>query len=171
MMNFTNHEVTLAHINTRMEQHGDDEVLALDLKITFDLPNKSLDMLSPTLRTSLYDPDDSVDLVDDDNTPNLRNPQLGVLKWAGKYDPVLFCFHDGETEDDDIRFTDAKLDKITVHAQDGGTCSYTVRIQVHPEDSEIGARVLDLLHAPDVRATLEASEDARQGNGGEDDDE
>jgi hypothetical protein len=170
MMNFSNHEITLAHINTRMETHGDDEVLTLDLKITFDLPNRSLDMLSPTLRPSLYDPDDTVDLVDDDNTPNLRNPQLGLLKWAGKYSPVLFVFHDGESEDDDLRFSDAKLDRIVFDAQDGGTVGYTVRIQVHPDGGEVAGRISDLLHKPDVRGTLEASDEALSGNGDGDDD-
>jgi hypothetical protein len=169
MMNFTNHEVMLQHINTRMEQHGDDEVLTLDLKITFDLPNRSLDQLSPTLRTSLYDPDDTEDLVEPDNTPNLRNPQLGLLRWAGKYSPVLFVFHDGDSDDDDLRFSDAKLDKITFMAQDGGTCSYTARIQVRPEDSEQTARIVDLLHKADTRGTLEASDDALEG--GDDDNE
>lgn len=165
MMNFSNHEITLAHINTRMENFGDDERLALDLKIEFDLPNKSLDMLSPTLRDALYEADDTIDMHDADNTPNLRNPQLGVLKWAGKYSPVLFVFHDDDNEDDDLRFTDAKLDKISFEAQDGGTCSYTVRIQVHPDGGEGAGRISDLLHKPGVRGTLEASDEALSGNG------
>lgn len=172
MMNFENHEVMLQHINTRMENHGDDEVLALDLKITFDLPNRSLDMLSPTLRGSLYDPDDTADMMDPDNTPNLRNPQLGVLKWAGKYSPVLFVFHDGDDEDDDLRFSDAKLDRIVFEAQDGGTVGYTVRVQVHPDGGEVAGRISDLLHKPGVRGTLEASDEALEGNGnGDDEDE
>jgi hypothetical protein len=171
MMNFTNHAVMLQHINTRMENHGDDEVLTLDLKVTFDLPNKSLDMLSPSLRDALYEADDTIDMHDADNTPNLRNPQLGVLRWAGKYSPVLFVFHDGDDDDNDLRFSEAKLDRIQVDAQDGGTCGYTVRIRVHPEDGEQTARIVDLLHQPDVRGTLEASEEALQGNGSDDDDE
>jgi hypothetical protein len=168
-MNFVQHEIVLAHANLRMEFIGDEERLALDLKVTFDLPNRSLDMLSPTLRRSLYDADDSVDLVDDDNTPNLRNPQLGTLKWAGKYSPVAFTFHD---DDSDLRFADAKMDKILLHAQDGGTVSYTVRIQVYPEDSEVTASVVDLLHKPGVYGTLEASDEALQGDdNGSDDNE
>lgn len=169
-MNFTNHEVMLQHINTRMQQHGDDEVLMLDLKISFDLPNRSLDQLSPTLRTSLYDPDDTVDMHDADSTPNLRNPQLGLLRWAGKYSPVLFVFHDGDTAADDLKFADAKLDKITVLPQDGGTCTYTARLQVCPEDSEQTARVVDLLHSANARGSLEASDEALEGGGDDDDD-
>ncbi|WP_184044999.1 hypothetical protein [Paraburkholderia sp. MM5384-R2] len=171
MMNFDNHEVRLEHINTRMEQHGDDEVLALDLKICFDLANRSLDQLSPTLRRSLYDPDDTGDMLDPDSTPRLRNPQLGTLRWPGRYAPVLFVFHDGDGEDDDLRFTDAKLDRITFEAKDGGTCSYTTRIQVYPEDSSVTARIVDLLHRPDTRGTLEASDEALNGNSNGDGDE
>ncbi|MGF6957965.1 hypothetical protein [Paraburkholderia youngii] len=170
MMNFENHEVMLEHINTRMERHGDEEVLALDLKITFDLPNSSLDQLSGTLRRSLYDADDTTDMIDPDITPHLRNPQLGTLKWAGKYSPVLFVFHDGQSDDDDLRFADAKLDKISVLPQDGGTCSYTARVQVYPADSDDTARIVDLLHQPNTRGTLEASDEALEGSDGIDDD-
>ena len=81
MITFENHPVRLEHINTRMERHGDDdEVLTMDLKLTADLPNTSLDEMSPTLRRSLYDPDEDGDILDPDNTPNLRNPQLGTLR-------------------------------------------------------------------------------------------
>lgn len=69
----------------------------------------------------------------------------------------------------DLRFSEAKLDRIQVDAQDGGTCGYTVRVRVHPEDGEQTARIVDLLHQPDVRGTLEASEEALQGSGDEDD--
>jgi hypothetical protein len=169
MMNLYKHEVMLEHINTRTEQHGDSEVLALDLKITFDLSNRSLDQLSPTLRRSLYDADDTADMLDPDNLPRLRNPQLGTLRWAGKYSPVQFVFHD--SEDDDLRFADAKLDKISFEAKDGGTCSYTTRVQVYPEDSSVTARIVDLLHRPNVYGTLEASDEALNGSGTNDDDD
>ena len=171
MMNFENHEIMLDHVNTRMEKHGDVEVLTFDLKIKFDLPNKSLDRLSPRLRGSLYDADDTQDMIDGDNTPHLRHPQLGILRWAGKWSPVLFVFHDGESEGDDLSFHDAKLDRIAVDPKDGGTCSYTVRIQVHPETSDVGARILDLIHAPDTRGTLEVSDEALAGSDDDDDDD
>ncbi|MGF6607096.1 hypothetical protein OKW45_001996 [Paraburkholderia sp. WSM4175] len=167
MMNFTEHLVMLEHINTRMEVHGEDEVLTLDLRVAFDLPNTALDQLSPTLRTSLYDADDTADMLEPDSTPNLRNPQLGTLKWAGRYSPVLFVFHDGETGDE-LRFADAKLDRISFLAQDGGTCSFTTRIQVHPQDGDETARVVDLLHLSGTLGTLEASEEALTGNGADD---
>ncbi|MBC8722102.1 hypothetical protein F6X37_11005 [Paraburkholderia sp. 31.1] len=168
MMNFTSHEIMLEHINTRTEHHGDDEVLTLDLKITFDLPNTSLDQLSPTLRSSLYDRDDTGDMIDPDNMPNLRNPQLGLLRWTGKWSPVLFVFDATDDEDDDLRFHDAKLDRLTFLAKHGGTCSYSARIQVHPEDTDISARILNRLHAPDARGTLEASDEALNGSDGDD---
>jgi hypothetical protein len=170
MMNFTNHEVRLEHLNTRTENHGDEERLALDLKISFDLPNKSLDMLSPTLRKSLYDADETEDMVDADHTPHLRNPALGRLKWAGKWSPVLFVFLDpDEDEENDLSFHDAKLHKVSVLPQDGGTCSYEATVSVYPEDGSIGGALMDMLHAPGTRGTLEVSDEALAGEGDDDD--
>jgi hypothetical protein len=171
MMNFTDHALRLEHINTRTENHGEDERLCLDLKISFDLPNNSLDTLSPTLRRSLYDAADTPDMIDPDATPHLRNPQLGTLHWSGKWSPVVFMFRDGDSddEDEDLRFTDAKLDKVSVLPQDGGTCHYTARVQVYPEDGDEGGRILDLLHAPGVRGTLEVTEDSQAGDAGDGD--
>lgn len=164
MMNFTDHEVLLQHINTRMEQHGDDEVLTLDLKITADLPNKVLDQLSATLRRSLYDADATRDLIDPDNTPHLRNPQLGKLRWAGKFSPVGFTFMDPDNAADNLHFCDAKLDRIGILPKEGGTCECEWRLQVHPEDETVSAHVLSLLHRPDVRGTLEVADDTLQGD-------
>ena len=161
-VNFTGYEVMLPHINTRMEQHGDDEVLTLDLKITADLPNKVLDQLSATLRRSLYDADGTGDLIDPDNTPHLRNPQLGKLHWAGEFSPVGFTFIDPDSAADDLRFHDAKLDRIGILPKEGGTCEFDWRLQVHPEDETVSAHVLSLLHRPDVRGTMEVSSDALQ---------
>jgi hypothetical protein len=161
MMNFTNHEVMLQHINTRMENHGDDEVLTLDLKITADLQNRTLDQLSATLRRSLYDADGTEDLVDPDHTPHLRNPQLGKLHWAGKFSPVGFTFMDPD-HDDDLHFYDAKLDRIGFLPKEGGTCAFEWRLQVHPGDAKVSAHVLSLLHRPDVRGTLDVPDDAGQ---------
>ncbi|APA88501.1 hypothetical protein BJG93_24440 [Paraburkholderia sprentiae WSM5005] len=94
-------------------------MLALDLKITTDLPNTSLDRLSPTLRRSLYDADGTNDLIDPDNTPHLRNPQLGTLHWSGSF-PADLTFRDSG-HDDDLPFIDAKLDRITFVPKAGGT--------------------------------------------------
>ncbi|WP_434110454.1 hypothetical protein [Paraburkholderia caffeinilytica] len=157
MMTFENQPVRVEHINTRTEYHGDDEVLALDLIITTDLPNTSLDRLSSTLRRSLYDADGTGDLVDPDHTPRLRNPQLGTLHWSGSF-PADFTFSDSD-HDDDLPFTDAKLDRIRFVPREGGTVAYTFRVKVYPGDEQVSARVLSLLHRPGVRGTLDVFEE------------
>ncbi|MFL9998745.1 hypothetical protein PQR34_45345 [Paraburkholderia sediminicola] len=157
MMNFENHPVRVEHINTRTEYHGDDEVLALDVKITTDLPNTSLDRLSPTLRRSLYDADDTPDIINPDHTPRLRNPELGTLHWAGSFTASVTFRDPGH--DDDLSFLEVKIDKVTFLPRDGGTIACTFRVKVYPEDEQVSARVLALLHLPDVRGTLEVFEE------------
>jgi hypothetical protein len=161
MMDFENHPVRVEHINTRTEYHGDDEVLTLDLKIATDLPNTSLDRLSPTLRRSLYDADGAYDLIDPDHTPHLKNPELGTLHWSGSF-PASMTFRDGD-HDEDLPFIGVKVDKVTFAPMDGGTVPYTFRVKVYPEDEQVSARVLALLHLPDVRGTLEVLEWAAAG--------
>ncbi len=72
MLDFQRHPVKIAHINVRTETHGDEEVTAVDLKLTFDVPNFVLDKLSPTLRPSLYEAANDDIFGPDGNTLSLR---------------------------------------------------------------------------------------------------
>lgn len=155
MITFENHPVRLEHINTRMERHGDDdEVLTMDLKLTADLPNTSLDEMSPTLRRSLYDPDEDGDILDPDNTPNLRNPQLGTLRWSIKVERVWFSFVDPDEQEALVAFSEAKFGRQVFTPKEGSTVTHTWRLQVHPQDKDVGARILSYLHRPDLRGML-----------------
>jgi hypothetical protein len=95
MLDFQRHPVKIAHINVRTEMHGDEEVTAVDLKLTFDVPNLVLDKLSPTLRPSLYEAANDPDMLGPDamHLPHLKNPELGTLRWAGEYEPVSLHLH------------------------------------------------------------------------------
>ncbi len=43
--NLEKHTAKIAHINLREERHGDDPVLAVDIKVTADVPNDFLSYL------------------------------------------------------------------------------------------------------------------------------
>ncbi|MFL9933590.1 hypothetical protein P0D88_31335 [Paraburkholderia sp. RL18-103-BIB-C] len=158
MLDFVKHPVKIAHINVRTEMHGDEEVTAVDVKLTFDLPNQSLDKLSSTLRPALYAPDGDGDLLgkDEQHMPHLRNPQLGILRWAGEYEPVSLHLHTGGKPKDDILLSGATFGKLSFRPQEGGTCSYTARVQILPNADEAAKLMMLLKH--EVPATLDADE-------------
>ncbi|CAE6959013.1 hypothetical protein [Paraburkholderia domus] len=158
MMNFTDHEVMLQHVNTRIEFHGEEERLALDLTIKADLPNTALDEMSPTLRRSLYDADRQTDIVDPDSTPVLRNPQLGTLRWSGRFAPVRFALRDADEDDEDrdLHFVDARMDRVRFQPKEGGTCSFVWHVHVYPDDEATTAHTVYFLRRPNTLGTIVA---------------
>lgn len=74
----------VAHLNVREEKHGEDPVLACDVKIKADVSNKFLDELSPGLRAALFAKEGTQEpLVDgEDHLTVLRFPQLAPQKWT-----------------------------------------------------------------------------------------
>ena len=72
----------LAHINIRDEKHGEDNVLAMDLKITADMPNTFLNQVAPGLLPALYK-------AEDGQAPLLDDGHMPVLSFDGM-DPVVF---------------------------------------------------------------------------------
>jgi hypothetical protein len=157
MLDFEKHPMKLQHINVRDEHHGELTVIVLDLKITFDVPNTALDQLSPTLRESLFAPDPKLgNLLEDGHRPHVKNPELGTLKWAGRFKPVSLYLHLGQKTKDDILLAEATADKILVDPKEGGTCSITMRLQVRPTVTERG-RLTDYLRQ-EIKGTLNTSE-------------
>jgi len=168
MLDFEKHPIKIQHINVRDEHHGEVTVIVLDLKITTDVPNTALDRLSPTLRESLFAPDPKLgNLLDDGHRPHVKNPELGTLKWAGKFGPVSLYLHLGQKAKDDIMMVEATADNILIDPKEGGTCAVTMRLQVRPTVNERG-RLTDYLRQ-EIKGTLNASEAVDVTNGDADD--
>ena len=85
----------IAHVNFREEKHGEEAVVALDIKITFDSPNDFLSYLSPTLKWSLYDKQTKQgELIEDKgHLPILRYSQLGEMRWEGEMQRCALTIH------------------------------------------------------------------------------
>ncbi|SAK63330.1 hypothetical protein AWB80_02853 [Caballeronia pedi] len=165
MIDFQQHELRITQVNVRTERHGDDEVLAMDLKCETDLPNMALDRLDDDLRPSLFRTDADPDLLGKDagHMPNLKFPQLGPLTWNGSISPVSLALHIG-TKKNEVLLTDAKLNKLRVTPREGGTCGFAWRLQVHPNEDEAAKIMTVLKHTIkgtlDVSAANEEDEDA-----------
>ncbi|WP_233863524.1 hypothetical protein [Paraburkholderia adhaesiva] len=170
MIEFARQPVKVAHINVRPEHHGDEEVIAVDLKLAFELPSVSLDGLSPSLRTSLFKTPDNPTAWDDMGLAlptSVRNPRLGVLKWSQTWREMHLALHAGETPGDDIRFDGVTFCKVTMRPREGGTVAYTACAQVHPRTDGETAKLVTLLKLKhEIPGTLDASKETDESAAG-----
>jgi len=168
MIEFARCPVKIAHINVRSETHGDQEVIAVDLKLSFELPNTSLDTLSPSLRASLFDAANDPDIFAGEDGPPLvrvRHPHLGLLRWSETWRAMRLSLHTGTRPRDDIAFDGVTFGRLTMRPREGGTVAYGARAQVHPRTEGITAKIVALLKH-EVPATLDAC-DATDDSAGE----
>lgn len=153
MIEFKRHPVKIEHVNPRIELHGDQRHTALDLKLSTDLPNTALDELSPTLRPALFGPSDDLLGKDDVNLTVLKNPELGALVWgAPDVKDVSVTLHLGARARDDFTLAGAKLTKMRLNPQNGGTFGFTFTLQMETHNNE--ASKLHPLMQTEVSATL-----------------
>jgi hypothetical protein len=127
------------HLNVRTEKHGDQDVTAVDLNLRFTSSNNSLAMLSPTLKSSLYEKDENnVEIEPDaDHLTVVKNPKMGRIKWDDKYENVRFVFHIGATGKDDVISTEATAGKIVLDPKQGGTVVYDYQVSLYPSDKDL----------------------------------
>lgn len=147
--------VKLAHINMRLEKHGDDSVTALDLKFIRTAPNSELKLLHPKLQAMLYwrskMTNDQRDIEGVEQIlPDLRFPELGTLAWDLEMTARITI----ETGTGSIVFNPVKVNQFRIDPLQGGSVETTFRVQT----SEIPAGALDALSRmldSDVQITLE----------------
>lgn len=154
MFELSKHKCKIAHLNIREETHGEDKVLAMDVKVSADVPNDFLSYLAPTLKWSLYDKPDGAqgELIEDaSHMPRLRYSQLPTLAWSGEMKKATFVVH-GVKKADDLAF-EATVDKLFLDCKDGGTVAISFKASVYPTAQESGrlAAILGQEHKISVR--------------------
>ncbi len=135
----TKQAAKIAHLNVREEKHGDEPIIAIDIKVEVDVPNDFLSYLSPSLKWSLYSKDTSQgDLIaDDTHLPVLRYQELGQIGWDGEMDQSHLTLH-GVKKSDDIDL-ECEVDKLRFTCRDGGTITVVFRIKVLPTPGQAAA--------------------------------
>ena len=94
----------IAHLNVREEKHGEDPVLAVDVKIKADVTNKFLDELSPGLRQAFFAKEGAAQPdLEEDHLTVLRFPQLAPQKWNVNLIGGEITLH-GARKADDLAF-------------------------------------------------------------------
>ena len=145
----------LAHLNVRTEKHGEEDVLAVDVKIISDVPNTFLDQLSPGLRAALYAKEGEVSGttadIEEDHLAVLRFPGLGPLKWSANLVAAKFTVH-GAKKADDQDF-EADVGDLKLECKEGGTVELTFQGSVLPTPAQCG-HLTELLGAK-VKVSVE----------------
>ena len=126
----------VVHLNVREETHGEEGVLAIDVRVSCDVPNTLLDDLAPGLREALYDKGAQGELEEGRLTA-VRFPLLAPLDWELSLALAQFVLHVGRKADD-LEFT-ASVNKLRLAPKDGGTVTVWFRVQLLPDPAQVGA--------------------------------
>ncbi len=158
-------EVTLQHVNSRMEVHGEEHVLACDLKFSALLPNSALEMFDPALPKSLFmsDPTEP-DLLETGRLDTVKFPNLQPFKWKRKIVGAQVKIAHGVGNDIVLELCD--VDKFTIEMHNGGSVTIGFRVRCNPDEDQ-AAKLLGKIQDR-VTLTLDPPAD---GDGEQDDDE
>jgi hypothetical protein len=137
----------VAHVNLRIEKHGEEEVLACDVKIEADVPNTFLDQLSPTLRSSLYMAEGEAPapgqiplVADATHLPVLRYPFMGEQRFPGvEMFTATAHFHTRPK----VTIA-AKVNDLRATLKEGGTVELQFRLQFVADADQV-AKLSSLL--------------------------
>lgn len=147
MFDLSKQAAMIAHLNIRNQKHGDDEVLAMDIKFEFDSHNSFLNKLHDDLQDIFYAaPKDA----DPEHKTLLKLLQLASFSWNDEIEKAEVIIH-GEKKADDIKLQ-GKLNKVKIECLEGGTIKTAFRLQVLPDTNQVGL-VSGLLHQ-DVKISV-----------------
>jgi hypothetical protein len=145
MFELENQSARVAHVNLREEKHGEEDVLACDLKFEAKMSNAFLRQLHPDLQGSLYERGSqlALDIGESVALPKLRFQLMAApLKWEGKIVGGKVTIHAPISDDDLVIFAD--IGELRLSPQDGGTVIIGFRAQFLP-DGDQAARLPFLL--------------------------
>lgn len=158
-------KMKVTSVNVRQELHGEEHCLAMDVGLEFNQSNRALDKLDARLLETFYwksptgptqDDLDGVERVTD--YPNLRfEHMVAPIKWAEKFEEGLLRVHHGDDESNDIVMRDAKINEIKFWPKEGGTTTFNVRVQCHPDEADV-ARMCTVLQS-EITGTIDTDPD------------
>lgn len=144
MFDLTEKNCQLLNVNGRHESHGDENVLAVDLKFRGDFDGDILAEFAPSLRTAIYAKTEGGDLADQgtDTPTKIRFPNLiQPLKFDNE---IVGARVDLQYGLQTIRFETANINKFEIECHDGGTVTVSYRVQARPTEEQL-ARCFALL--------------------------
>lgn len=167
MFKLEKHEASIANLNQRIERHGEDRMLAVDLKLTTSVSNQTLDELASGLREALFRKPGSgeqqqLPTIGEELTA-VRFTNLEPLKLAHEFAGYELQI-DGLLEaGEPIVLVDVKLKKFVVEPKEGGSVALSFTAQAVVDNDDI-ALLSDAFVREDVLLT--ATPPAKQADAG-----
>jgi len=128
----------VVHLNVREEKHGEESVVAVDVKVQADIGNEFLDALAPGLRAALYAHDGGQLAGVEEPLSVLRFPQLEPIHWETPMPSCGFVVH-GLKKAEDLEFAGEVAKPMRLAPKEGGTVEITFQVQIHPDATDLGA--------------------------------
>jgi hypothetical protein len=164
MFSLANQAAKLTSVNPRAEIHGQDHVMAADLKFEIKVGNDVLSEFDPSLKSSLYKKADGPqgELIQEaGHLPNLKFPLMGPVKWGKEFSGYEVVVHYGISGKEDIRLLTCEVDQFRFDCQDGGTVVVSFRVIAHPEPVELG-RLCEMIQQVVELSLIEPTEEQQQ---------
>lgn len=156
----TKERALLAHLNTRTELHGDEDVPACDLKLELSLHNSVLNKLHTELREVFYTADKQMDL-EADHLVNLRFPQMSAFSWDTELPRAVLTIHDDIDGDFIVQ---GKANKFKLELLEGGTTKLQIRFQMGEIDPQDAATLFGMLRQTVSISLAAAAEEEKKDN-------
>lgn len=141
MFEITEGDVLLAHLNTRTEKHGDEDIGAIDLKIKCRAANTILDLFDPRLRSTLFQRaggGQQADMHSPEHLPQRVFPHIPAVNWDDKLEGYTASIGTG------LGLVTVTLGQVKVHKfkfepVDGGTVDLTYTVSCNPSAEQVAA--------------------------------
>ena len=171
MFSLSESEASFTNINTRIERHGEDRVLAVDMKFSTSVGNTVLDTLGKGLRESLFRKPGSGEQPElptiGDAMTAVRHPYLEPMKLSHEFTGYELEIGGHLDATEPVTLVDVKLKKFTIAPVEGGSVEVTFTASANADPSELSA-LSDALVREDVVLTLTPpSKQADQAEDGE----
>lgn len=157
MFSLTKHPSAINNLNCRIERHGEDRVLAADLRITLRVQNDQIDTIEPGLCESLFrvpGPGDQQSLIGPQSLTAVKHPLLKPVQLNQEFTGYEATIGAICAEDDDGLFiADAKVKKFTIAAIEGGSAEVSFTISSEVEGEEL-ADLSDFLVRENIALSL-----------------
>lgn len=126
----TQMHATITSFTGRVETHGKEKVPAVSLGFQIITANTILDVLDPSLRTTLYKSIEEQDPLlpgIDPATPLLRTDSLGVISLDKVFEGWTVTVEHGIDDEGAIELAKVKIDSFKIVARQGGTVELSFR--------------------------------------------
>lgn len=157
MFNLDKHEATIKNVNFRKENHGDEPVAAVDIKIETRASNTLLDSIDPELRKRFFKKPGKGEQqalpIDGNNLTALAMPMLGEQKIGHEYQGYEVVLSGLLDHIEPLFFADAKVKRLSFNPLEGGSIELSLTISTLIDEDD-DAALLSAWRRGEVRLSL-----------------